>query len=81
MIRKIGKILLRALAAFIILSMLSTLVFRFVPVPATPLMLIRAMEREDGWMDYDWVPSEEISPHLPKAVIAADDQKFESRQG
>jgi monofunctional biosynthetic peptidoglycan transglycosylase len=81
MIRKIGKILLRALAAFFILSILSTLLFRFIPVPVTPLMLIRAMEREDGRMDYEWVPIETISKQLPKAVIAAEDQKFESHNG
>jgi monofunctional biosynthetic peptidoglycan transglycosylase len=48
--------------------------YAVVPPPATPLMLIRAVEGE-GWQR-DWVPFERIAPALPRAVIAAEDNLF-----
>ncbi len=50
------------------------LTYRFVPVPATPLMVIRVFEGE-GW-SRDWTPLAEISPHLPRAAVAAEDNLF-----
>jgi len=50
------------------------LVYAVVPPPATPLMLIRLVE---GYgLAKDWVPLSESSPHLQRAVIAAEDGKF-----
>lgn len=54
------------------------LLYRFVPAPST-LMLgrwltFRAVER-------DWVPLSQISPHLIRAVIASEDQRFCSHGG
>jgi monofunctional biosynthetic peptidoglycan transglycosylase len=48
--------------------------FRFLPPPVTPLMIIRIVEGE-GWR-YDWRPLEEISPHLARSVVAAEDNRF-----
>jgi monofunctional glycosyltransferase len=50
------------------------LVYRVVPPPVTPLMLIRALEGEE--IDYRWTPLDRISPHLAQAVIAAEDNRF-----
>ncbi len=50
------------------------LCYAVVPPPATPLMLIRAVEGHG--LTQDWVPLSEISPHLQRAVIAAEDGKF-----
>ena len=45
------------------------LVYRFVPVPLTPLMLIRSAEQKMAGkpvvMEHDWVPMEEDSDDLP----------------
>jgi monofunctional glycosyltransferase len=50
------------------------LVFRFVPVPITSLMLIRLAE---GYpLHHDWVPYRRIAPALPRAVIASEDNRF-----
>ena len=50
------------------------LVFRFVPVPITSLMLIRLAE---GYpLHRDWVPYRRIAPALPRAVIASEDNRF-----
>lgn len=51
-----------------------TLLYRIVPPPVTPLMLLRLAEGHD--LDKDWRPLAEISPHLRRAVIAAEDAKF-----
>ena len=50
------------------------LVYAVVPPPATPLMLIRAIEGHG--ISKQWKPLDEISPHLQRAVIAAEDGKF-----
>jgi len=50
------------------------LLYRFVPVPGTTLMGWRALQGEE--IQYDWVPLDQMSPHLVKAVIAAEDVKF-----
>lgn len=54
--------------------------FRFVPVFFTPLMIIRCFEQvKDGKtmrLHHKWVPLEEISPHMPVAVMASEDQRF-----
>ncbi len=50
------------------------LVYKVVPPPVTPLMLIRAQEGEE--IDYRWTPLEHISPHLAQAAIASEDNRF-----
>ncbi|WP_426958827.1 monofunctional biosynthetic peptidoglycan transglycosylase [Muricoccus radiodurans] len=54
--------------------LLLILVFRFVPVPVTPLMLIRAAQGEG--MRRDWVPLDSIAPALAEAVVASEDNLF-----
>jgi monofunctional biosynthetic peptidoglycan transglycosylase len=50
--------------------------FRFVPPPATPLMLLTK-----GPIAHNWVPLEAISPNLVQAVIASEDALFCSHNG
>lgn len=70
---------------FFILSILSVIVFKWVPVPFTPLMITRTIEQKiDGkevvWQ-HDWTPIEEISPNLQKAVISSEDGLFLQHNG
>src|SRR5690606_11273437 len=59
--------------------------FKFVPVPFTPLMAIRFVEnKSDGkevYFNHDWEPLENISPNLQKAVIASEDGTFLKHSG
>lgn len=59
--------------------------FKFVPVPFTPLMLIRQVEaRSEGCrleIQHEWVPIEEISPELIAAVIDEEDARFYEHSG
>jgi monofunctional biosynthetic peptidoglycan transglycosylase len=50
------------------------LLFRVLPPPVTPLMLIRLAEGQS--LRQDWVAYEAISPALADAVIAAEDNLF-----
>jgi monofunctional biosynthetic peptidoglycan transglycosylase len=54
-------------------------VFKHVPVPLTPLMLIRGAQGEG--LDHDWVPLSQMSPHLARAVIASEDNRFCEHSG
>ena len=67
---------------FIGISMFLVLLYRFVPVPYTPLMAIRYFEAE-GPLDtkHQWKPIEDISKNLQLAVICSEDQNFLSHNG
>jgi monofunctional glycosyltransferase len=82
---KIKRFLWKAFLWFNIVSIALVLLFKFVPVPFTPLMATRALEhREDGKdmvCSHDWVPLNEISTNLQKAVIASEDGMFLKHNG
>jgi monofunctional biosynthetic peptidoglycan transglycosylase len=73
-------ILWKAFLAFFILSIVSVIVFRWVPVPITPLMVIRNFEQMgDGKgivMEHDWESLDNISPKLQLAVVCSEDQNY-----
>ncbi|MFL9845003.1 monofunctional biosynthetic peptidoglycan transglycosylase [Flavobacterium rhizosphaerae] len=85
MLRKLFRFVLKLFLWFFVLSVVSVLLFRFVPVPFTPLMISRAFEQKaDGkemHSSHDWVPISEISPNLQKAVIASEDDGFLTHHG
>ena len=67
------------IALWLFLALAATiLLYRFVPVPST-LMLGRWLVLKP--VERDWVPLDQISPHLIKAVIASEDQRFCSHRG
>ena len=50
------------------------LLFRFVPPPVTPLMLLRWAQ---GYgLHHQWVPYDRIAPELAQAVVASEDNLF-----
>lgn len=53
------------------------LVFRFVPIPGTPEMLVSLIQGKGAY--YRW--SSDISPRLERAVIGAEDQNFCTHHG
>jgi monofunctional biosynthetic peptidoglycan transglycosylase len=82
---KVLKFILKTIMWFFIISIGLTIIYRFVPVPVTPLMLIRCYEQKvdgkDMTLKKDWVSYDEISPALPLAVVAAEDQLFLDHYG
>ncbi|HOD09613.1 MAG TPA: monofunctional biosynthetic peptidoglycan transglycosylase [Flavobacterium sp.] len=85
MIRKVFRWIWKATLWFIGLSILSVIIFKWVPVPITPLMITRAVENKlegkDALLTHDWEPIENISPNLQKAVIASEDGNFLKHNG
>jgi monofunctional biosynthetic peptidoglycan transglycosylase len=85
MIRKVFRWIWKATLWFIGLSILSVIIFKWVPVPITPLMITRAVENKlegkDALLTHDWVSIENISPNLQKAVIASEDGNFLKHNG
>ncbi|MBW2961605.1 monofunctional biosynthetic peptidoglycan transglycosylase [Mesonia aestuariivivens] len=84
MIKKLFKLIFKFLIWFFVISILSVLVFKWVPVPITPLMVIRYFEtpseKRELWQ-HDWEPLENISVNLQKAVICSEDQNFVKHHG
>lgn len=78
-------ILFKLILWFIGLSLFSVVFFKFVPIPFTPLMIIRAIENKTAgkpvYFSHDWEPLENISVNLQKAVIASEDGLFLTHNG
>ncbi|MCS4435725.1 monofunctional biosynthetic peptidoglycan transglycosylase [Aquiflexum gelatinilyticum] len=85
-IKKIFRFIFKIALWFFIISIGLTLIYRFIPVPVTPLMVIRLWEqawdeKKDVRLYKDWVSIDNISKHMPQAVYAAEDQKFLEHNG
>ena len=85
MIKKILRWFWKVILWFFGLSVLAVIIFKWVPIPFTPLMITRIIEfKIDGDVaiySHQWVPLEEISPNLQKAVIASEDGNFLKHSG
>lgn len=84
-IKTIGRWLKRIVIFFFASTILTVIIYRFVPVYITPLMVIRSVSQlfqgePAGW-HHTWVSFEHISPHLPMAVIASEDNRFATHHG
>jgi monofunctional biosynthetic peptidoglycan transglycosylase len=69
-------------AAFLLLfvgPIVAVAVYRFVPPPVTYLMVQRVFEGRG--FDRRWVPASRISPHLNRAILAAEDARFCEHHG
>jgi monofunctional glycosyltransferase len=67
LITRVGGLLIFGPLALILL-------YRFVPVPITPLMVIRMIQGQP--FHHQWVAYRDISPALPHALIASEDNLF-----
>lgn len=85
MLKKIGKFLRWTFILFFGSTILAVVAFRWLPVPCSPLMFIRLVQQvKEGRqlkMVHRWVPLDSISPSLPQAVWACEDQNFLKHNG
>jgi monofunctional biosynthetic peptidoglycan transglycosylase len=73
-LRRIGRIALYGAIGFLIASIVLVALYRVLPPPGTPLMLIRRVE---GYgIDKSWRRLDDISPHLIRAAMAGEDARF-----
>ncbi len=84
-LKKLWRFIWKTTIVFFIVSIASVIFFRWIPIPVTPLMLIRCVEQKmDGKglkLKKDWIPFEEISPNLQLAVVCSEDQNFLKHNG
>jgi monofunctional biosynthetic peptidoglycan transglycosylase len=74
LLRRIGRIALYGAIGSIIGSIVLVAIYRVLPPPGTPLMLIRLVE---GYgVDKSWRRLDEISPYLIRAAMAGEDARF-----
>ena len=63
-----------------VLSLFFVLLYKYIPVYYTPLMLIRSIElfkdNKKTRIAHQWIPLSEISPNLIQAVVASEDNLF-----
>jgi monofunctional biosynthetic peptidoglycan transglycosylase len=79
MIRRLGRILLFTATGFLIGSVFLVAIYRALPPPVTPLMLIRLVEGHG--ISKSWRPLDAISPNLVHAAMAGEDAKFCEHHG
>ncbi|MFN3960551.1 MAG: monofunctional biosynthetic peptidoglycan transglycosylase [Parvularculaceae bacterium] len=76
--RRAGGLALRALGWAVVITgfapFVGAAVYRVLPPPGTFVMLDRSLNGAS--VRQDWTPLEKISPHLVRAVIAAEDSRF-----
>lgn len=78
-LRRVGRSVLFCLGLFVIVSIFLVALYRDVPPPATPLMLLRLADGHA--ITKSWQPIDQISPFLIRAVIAGEDAKFCRHRG
>ncbi len=81
----IWKIFKKIIMYFLAITLLLVIIFKWVPVPITPLMVIRCIEQKsDGKelkLQKDWEPLENISNNLQLAVVCTEDQNYLTHNG
>lgn len=84
-IKKILRYTRNLLIFFFASTILSVIAYRFIPVYVTPLMVIRSIQQivsgDKPTCKHTWVSSDKISPNLPMAVIASEDNRFATHSG
>ena len=85
MIKRLFKFILKTFIWVFIISIGLVVLFKWVPVPITPLMVIRSIEQKQQGKEvvlkHDWVSIDKISKNLQLAVICSEDQNFLSHNG
>lgn len=84
-LRMFLKVVKWAIVLFFASSVLAVLVYKWVPVQLTPLMVIRSVQHlshgESPRFTHQWVSLQEMSPYMPVAVQASEDQNFMIHHG
>ncbi len=80
------KALLIAMLLFVMLTIVQVLLIKYVNPPLTvPMVWEWILKKAEGNphipIDYEWCDLARVSPHLRRAVLAAEDQRFLSHNG
>ena len=84
-VSKILRFIRNLLLFFFVSTLLAVIIYRFVPVYVTSLMVIRSVQQivsgDKPTCKHTWVSFDKISLHLPMAVIASEDNRFAEHNG
>ncbi|MCX7908253.1 MAG: monofunctional biosynthetic peptidoglycan transglycosylase [Ignavibacteria bacterium] len=82
---KLLKFIAKVILFFFISSISIVIIYKFIPPPITPIMIIRVFE---GWFEgknigikKKWVSYEEVSKNFFRAVVSAEDSRFMNHNG
>jgi len=79
------KLIRNIILLFFTVTILGVVAYRFLPVPITPLMVIRCIEQSNEGKDvvlkHSWVGIGEMPDYAPTAVITSEDQNFMKHHG
>lgn len=67
------------LLIILLVPVIMTAIYRYLPPPLTPLMIIRLFDGQG--INKDWLPLGQMSPHVIRAVMALEDTAFCSHSG
>jgi len=85
MVRKLLRFFKKIVIWLFILSIGFVILYKWVPVPLTFTMISRSVSQmingEKLVWKHDWVSIENISPYVPRAVIASEDNLFTKHYG
>jgi monofunctional biosynthetic peptidoglycan transglycosylase len=86
LLRRLWRWSWRLALAWVVLTWLLVVLLRFVPPPTSAFMLERRFAAwragEKGFaLHYHWVSWRDVSPQLPIALVASEDQKFPFHHG
>ncbi len=76
---RIGRAVFVTLLIALLAPAALILLYRFVPVPGTPLMMLRAVQGA-GW-NYTWRSMDRIAPSLARSALTAEDESFCTHHG
>lgn len=83
--KRLSKVFLIIGIILFLCSIGSVMLYRYIPVPVTPLMarnaVSAALKGEPTTFHHDWVSMDKISSHLASAVVASEDQRFYQHNG
>lgn len=66
--------------AFFVTTIFSVIIYKYVPVYVTPLMVIRAVSSSES-IHHEWISLEKMPKDMVKAVIASEDAHFLNHNG
>ncbi len=79
LVKRVIGFVAKAVVAFVVLSVLWVVLYRFVPVPLTWLMARDAVSGRH--VERHWVGLSRIAPAVPRAAIGAEDARFCDHNG
>ncbi|MFN8276556.1 MAG: monofunctional biosynthetic peptidoglycan transglycosylase [Chitinophagales bacterium] len=85
MVKRWSRLALRAMLYFLLISISTVLLFRWIPIPITPLMLVRVVQQKAAGKEMrlykNWQSLDHITPQMPLAVMASEDQNYLDHYG